>query len=103
MLSRQSKDYMTSLNDGRDDDYMAKPRGLRNDSYKDHLTSALTPKRHGGVGFQAYSSRDEQPNSGGRKGATRKESGEAGRKGKGRAKAHDSDEEEEEEERSGDD
>jgi len=96
MLSRQFKNYMTSLNDGREDDYMAKARGLRNDSYKDHPTFALTPKRHGGGGFQSYSPEDE-PNSGGRKGATRKESGEQERKGKGRAKAHDPDEEEDDE------
>jgi hypothetical protein len=98
MLSRQFKDYITSLYDGRGDDYIAKAQGLRNDSYKDPSTFAPAPKRRGGGGFKSYSPNDEQPSSGRRRGATRKESGEEERKGKGRAKAHDSDEDEGEEE-----
>jgi hypothetical protein len=103
MLSRQFKNYMTALNDGRDDDYMAKARGLRNDSYKDHPTIALNPQRHGNGGFQSYSPRGEQPPSGGRQRAARKDSGVGERSVKGRAKARGSDKEEEEEEEEEDD
>ncbi len=99
-LSKQFKDYVKTLHDGRDDDYMAKARGLRNDSYNDQ-TNLRAPKRQEG-GLKGLSPKVE--GSGDRRKGARRERHEEGRRSKGRWNAYEDDgRKQEEEDNSGED
>lgn len=97
MLSKGFKDYIKALHDGRDDEYLAKVRDLRHDSFK--APSDLVPsKRQGGGGFKPYRPNDEKY--GGLRGEGRTESNEEGGRSlmgqRGKSRSRDDEDESEE-------
>ena len=81
MLSKDFKDYIKALHDGRDDEYIAKARDLRNDCYKG--PSDLVPSKRQGGGLRPYRPKHSEYE------------GESGRSDKGKVSARDDEESEE--------